>query len=271
MAFIGTENLKKLLKKTKVIEPYNESSIKNGAYELSLGNQVFQTDSNPRSVITLEKGQKIYIDPGQFALLLTEETLKIPRETIAFISIKATIKFKGLINVSGFHVDPGFEGKLLFSVYNAGPSRIVLSRGTKYFPIWFADLNESQDYVGVHNNQDTIPDEPIAALSQGEITSPNILSKRIDDNQKETEKRLGLIEKDQKANNYLVVTGVGVFFAIVLKLTFDFYAFNKGIDKGTELQKKQATADSIINHRLTEKKRLLIEIDSLENLKKSLK
>ena len=150
---------------------------------MSLGSQVFQTDSKPRSVKSLTESEEIYIEPGQFALLLTEETVKIPENKLAFISIKAGIKFKGLVNVSGFHVDPGFEGKLLFSVYNAGPSTIPLRRGEKCFPIWFAELanNESQKYTGSHGGQINIPIEPITALSQGELASPNSLSKRIDD------------------------------------------------------------------------------------------
>ena len=143
---------------------------------------MFQTDSEPRVVKELKPAEKIKIKPGHFALLLTEETVKIPETKIAFISIKAKIKFKGLVNVSGFHVDPGFEGKLLFSVYNAGPSTIILKRGEKYFPIWFAELanSESQKYDGEHKNQNSIPDEPVESLSQGELTSPHELSRRID-------------------------------------------------------------------------------------------
>ena len=35
-------------------------------------------------------------------------------------------KLSGLINISGFHVDPGFEGRLKFSVYNAGTADVLL-------------------------------------------------------------------------------------------------------------------------------------------------
>lgn len=77
------------------------------------------------------------------------------------------MKFDGLVNVSGFHVNPGFEGKLLFLVYNEGPSTIVLSQGTSYFPIWFAELTESQEYHGTHEGQSEIPDDPVKPLSQG--------------------------------------------------------------------------------------------------------
>jgi len=274
MAFIGNKKLKEILQGTDVITPFEKQHVKNGAYELTLGDEVFQTDTKPRSIKKLNPSEKIYIEPGQFALLLTEEKVKIPLDKIAFISIKAGIKFKGLVNVSGFHVDPGFEGKLLFSVYNAGPSTIVLNRGEKCFPIWFAEITETDDYRGDHEKQLSIPNRPVEALSQGELASPNVLSKRIDDNQNvlnakidETQSslitRIGLLEKDQTAKDYLVKTAVGLGIVILFKFLLDWISYNNGFEKGLELKKKETTADSIINSRLIEKKKLILEIDSL--------
>jgi dCTP deaminase len=60
---------------------------------------------------------------------------------MAFISIKARIKWRGLINVSGFHVDPGYEGRLIFAVLNGGPAAVHLRRGDPCFLMWFADLD----------------------------------------------------------------------------------------------------------------------------------
>lgn len=228
MAFLGTDSLKALLSGKDVITPLNSERIKNGAYELSLGAQVFQTDSSPRAVKELKKNEKIEIKPGQFALLLTAEYVKIPNDKIAFISIKAGVKFKGLINVSGFHVDPGFEGNLLFSVYNAGPSSIVLSNGTPYFPIWFSELNEKQEYKGRHEKQASIPDEPVSALSQGELTSPNVLSKRIED------------LKHFKTKLEWVVLAI---FAAVLSLTIKFWTDSNKIKEAIEFGYNKKTEE----------------------------
>jgi dCTP deaminase len=54
--------------------------------------------------------------------------------------------------VSGFHVDPGFRGRLKFSVYNAGSESIILGVGERLFPIWFYELPEENEdeYVGRH-------------------------------------------------------------------------------------------------------------------------
>lgn len=281
MAFIGTKTLTTLLETSDIIAPFKLGNIKNGAYELTLGDQVFSTNTKPRAVQSLNMGQEVYIEPGQFALLLTEEKVKIPENKIAFISIKAGIKFKGLVNVSGFHVDPGFEGRLLFSVYNAGPSTIILSRGKKCFPIWFADLNEIQNYQGEHQDQNRIPDDPLEALSQGDLASPNSLLKKIKENYtsldtkisvtEEAQKgRINSLERDQKAMDYLIKTAFGIVIIILAKFIFDWVVFNTGLKKGAEAKQIEVTADSIINLSLAEKKKLLIEIDSLQNFKNNL-
>lgn len=123
------------------------------------------------------------IPKGQFGLILTREYVKVPKEAIAFISFKAKYKFLGLINVSGFHVDPGWDGKLVFSVYNAGPTDIKLKRGDDFALIWYADLDQdsSIDYVkNQEKPQRSIKSDFINNMS-GDIFSPSSLKKEIDE------------------------------------------------------------------------------------------
>ena len=44
--------------------------------------------------------------------------------------------------MSGFHVDPGFHGRLNFAVFNAGPVTVHLRQGQPIFLIWYADLSD---------------------------------------------------------------------------------------------------------------------------------
>ena len=234
MAFFGSKNLKTLLNGSEIILPFNENNIKNGAYELSLGAQVFQTGIKPRKVKSLKENEEIFIDPGQFALLLTEEKVKVPKNKIAFISIKAGIKFEGLVNVSGFHVDPGFQGKLLFSVYNAGPSTIVLRRGKRYFPMWFSELNEEQEYVGEHDKQSIIPIESIRALSQGELASPNELSKRIEE-----------IKQFKTKVEWVLLGIITLLIGVSVKLWLDVGKLRDAVDFGYNNKTIELKLDSI--------------------------
>jgi len=189
MSFLGPTELKKVLSTSLIITDgegnnlYNEARVEEAAYALSLGNEAYRTDNKDRKIEILdEKSRNIEINPGQFTLLMTDEYICVPKDKLAFISIKAKQKLKGLINVSGFHVDPGFEGKLLFSVYNAGPSTITLQTKEPYFLIWFAKLESEADgndaYNGTknhHQGQKNIKPDYIDALKGGDIASPNTL------------------------------------------------------------------------------------------------
>jgi len=252
MSFIGNIGLKAILTSNDVISDFKENRIKNGAYEMSLGAQIFLTDSSPRAVKELKVNEKIEIRPGQFALLLTEEYVKIPENKIAFISIKAGIKFKGLVNVSGFHVDPGFEGNLLFSVYNAGPSNIVLSRGEAYFPIWFAELSEKQDYNGKHEKQTKIPDEPVESLSQGELASPNVLSKRIDE-----------VKYLKTKIEWVVLAILTLAIGLSVKFWSDSNKLKEAIDLGYQKKTEEIMADSTYAKMQIGINRLNVVVDSM--------
>lgn len=87
---------------------------------------------------------------------------------MAFISMKTGIKFKGLINVSGFHVDPGYKGKLVFSAFNASPSPIQICAGDPIFKIWFAKLDRTStpEHLFQGKGQTTIDNDLIRGMSK---------------------------------------------------------------------------------------------------------
>lgn len=132
-----------------LISGFKEDKAKEASYTLTVGSEAFIT-SSPQTKLDEVKKLDIsdgfcYIPPGQFAYLITEEKVNIPIDCLAFISMKFTTKASGLINVSGFHVDPGYSGKLIFAVYNAGVKRIPIEKGMSIFLIWFSDLNTEDE------------------------------------------------------------------------------------------------------------------------------
>ena len=164
---------------------FDPNRIDSAAYTLTLGSEVFVTSDLPHGGTphegvksVLAPGQQIRINPGQFAFLLTQEGVKVPDTAIAFISMKATFKLRGLINVSGFHVDPGWNGALLFSVYNAGPSPVVLSQGMPLFLIWFADLDGTT--TKVYSGKGKSIDSELISNMSGQVFSPIALKGEIE-------------------------------------------------------------------------------------------
>src|ERR1700722_5134757 len=132
-----------------VVTEFSLDQVDANAYNLRMGNCYFRTadDSGGKDQkkTALSTGESFIIPAGQFAFLLTRETVNVPRDAMAFISMRTGIKFQGLINVSGFHVDPGYSGKLIYAVYNASPSPVQICEGDQIFKIWFADIDRKSD------------------------------------------------------------------------------------------------------------------------------
>jgi dCTP deaminase len=226
LAFWSGDKLNDEGRRNGIVEPFDSEQLDDridcSALVLTLGEECFVTphfgDTNPSRKQKLELGRletaggktkrlnggEMIIPAGQFAFLLTEEFIKIPANTMGFISLKSKVKWKGLINVSGFHVDPGFHGRLVYSVYNAGPSNIHLARGMPLFLLWITDLDkESKIYQKNSPPQREIPSELVSEVDRP-LHSLQSLSEKIETLQRE----LTLL--------YRVLAALGVIGALIL-------------------------------------------------------
>ncbi|PYV18792.1 MAG: hypothetical protein DMG21_03660 [Acidobacteria bacterium] len=119
---------------------FDENNFKQACYDLCIGDEVFLSEERIPRRLT-ESEPYVVLPPGQFALIKTYEQVSVPREYVAFISIRSRYKFQGLINISGFHVDPTYRGHLIYSVQNVGPNDIRLEFKQPAFMIMWARLN----------------------------------------------------------------------------------------------------------------------------------
>ena len=183
MTFWSGETLGERL--AELVAPFDPARIDCAAYRLRVGPEIYVSptdqakDAQTRSKVALDAGEAFTVPAGQFAFLLTEERVAVPDTALAFISVRATIKFRGLVNVSGFHVDPGYKGRLVFSVFNAGPGPVHLARGDECFLIWYADLDRQTKLAKTGAGFDDIPTKLINPIA-GEVQSLAGLSKRMD-------------------------------------------------------------------------------------------
>ena len=207
-----------------LIDPFLPERVDCAAYTLSIGPEVYVSpndqaaDPTTVTVRKLSEGEGFTIPPGQFAFLITEEIVSVPSDALAFISIRAKTKFRGLVNVSGFHVDPGFRGQLTFAVFNAGPVPIHLKRGQAIFLIWYASLDCETAFKKDGVPHRGIDPEMITAVA-GELQSFASLSKKIKDVDKSIGDRIHAVEKEQ---TYYRVIGA-VALAIVVALAVNWF------------------------------------------------
>jgi len=183
VSFLPRQQIKALVEEGKLFpfrKEFDEANLGPVAYDLRLGEDVFiSSEVLPKKLG--ETDGTVSISPGEFALLTTYEHVDIPLDLMGFIGVRFRYKLYGLINVSGFHVDPGFSGRLIFSVYNAGPNDIILRFKEPIFMIFFARLSESVDegYKGAFKKQATLPIETLIGL-RGASVSLTRIAHRID-------------------------------------------------------------------------------------------
>lgn len=216
--FWGGERLKSELK--DLIDDYSEDQLDRASYRLRVGKEVYVSptgepdDPRNKCKTQLTDGQGFTIPAGQFGFILTEERVRVPVNAIAFISMRAKYKFRGLVNVSGFHVDPNYEGRLIFSVFNAGPGPVHLSRGEPCFLIWYADLDQPSN-IGMRDGFKSIPSELTGPIAGGLQSFAGLLSK-INENDKSIDKRLNKVERDHAIMRWAagIIIGVAIMLGV---------------------------------------------------------
>ena len=168
------------LSKNEILRRLPDLIVKNGCnalvrevcYDLRVGDEVYRSEEHLPEILS-ETSPWAILRPGQFALIKTFEVVKIPEGNVGLISIRLNFKLKGLVNVSGFHVDPTFRGPLIFAVQNVGPNDIRLRYREPVFMIMWACLNEPYVRSGSDRNREghqNIPGEFMAQLGGGSIT-----------------------------------------------------------------------------------------------------
>jgi dCTP deaminase len=247
MAFWSGEKLAERLK--ELVEPDDPKWIDCASYTLSVGPEYYvsptdqTSDAKSQSLKLLAENEAFAIPPGQFAYIQTEEIVKVPADALAFISIRARVKWKGLVNVSGFHVDPGYKGRLTFAVFNAGPSPVHLRRGERCLLIWYADLDRKSQSIKNSPSIDHIDLMFVNSIS-GELHSLDGLAERIRNTEKELSLRISNVERSQA----IITVAASVFLTIaagfVIKFASDYFIAKQSLPASTIVDKVPIRPDS---------------------------
>lgn len=185
IGFWSTQTLRERLERDQIVVPYQDKSLTREAnHRLSMGNEYFVTKSATETRVTggsikkLGRGDSFFIPPGHFGFLITEERIRMPCDAIGFLSIQTDVKFLGLVNISGFHVDPGSDGKIIFSVFNAGPDPVHIKQGDKIFRLWIASLDKVDEQPRSEKSYSAIPSKIVNQIS-GDLESLQTLVTRV--------------------------------------------------------------------------------------------
>lgn len=148
---------------------FDPTHLGQASYDLCVGDEVFLSEKRVPTQLGAES-PFVLLPPGQFALVKTHEEIFIPPDLIGLLSIRSKYKFQGLINISGFHVDPTYKGHLIFSVQNVGPNDIRLRYLEPVFMVMWAKLQTPYTGKARKDGYDRIQLDHMAQLGGPSIT-----------------------------------------------------------------------------------------------------
>lgn len=164
------------IKEYNLISPLNPDLVQPCSVDLTLGNKYAKLKEPAHGflheiVVGTDQPEYIHttfgifaLDPGDFALFQTAETLTLPVDIAGKFEGKSSLGRIGLMtHVTAGFIDPGFCGVLTLELYNCGPLTLVLEPGIRIGQVAFTQLGAIPDRgyghseLGSHyQNADTV-------------------------------------------------------------------------------------------------------------------
>ncbi len=118
------------------------ASLEASSYDIRVGRKAIIGGQGVE--IDLAKGP-VELEPGAYGGIISYERLHLPPNVCARIGSKRALSYDGVILLTGALVDPGYEGHLLFGLYNASQRRVHIRTGRKICNIVFERLSASPE------------------------------------------------------------------------------------------------------------------------------
>lgn len=103
------------------------------------------------STFPVEKqGSELVVSPGEMVFVMSKETLNLPQNTFSQLSPRRKMTEFGIITLGGLAIDPGYNGKLLFGLYNVSSEDFKLVPNAKLVGAVFYELEADElltDYM----------------------------------------------------------------------------------------------------------------------------
>ncbi|MGM0525540.1 MAG: dCTP deaminase [Pseudomonadota bacterium] len=92
--------------------------------------------------IQLRPDQAFFIHPGEFALAVTHESIRLPEDMVGWLDGRSSLARLGLmVHVTAHRIDPGWSGQIVLEFFNSGKLPLALRPGMKIGAISFERLS----------------------------------------------------------------------------------------------------------------------------------
>jgi len=242
-AILSSEEIRNMISQGWLIvsSTFNARCLQSTSYDVRVGKKGIIGGEG--SIIDLTK-ESLIIQPGSYAGLLSLEKIKLPNRVLAQIGSKRKPSYDGLILLTGAIVDPGYEGHLLFGLYNASTKKVVIPAQTKICNLTFTLLSKDQDPVLSDPNLlvGDFPSDFVNNMANMEVMPWADISDEVKHIQKLAKDILELRQKYEDVTEpiKLLTTNVSTVSSDVGRLTQELKGLGEKVDKLDDATKENA-------------------------------
>lgn len=214
------------------LSDFSKECLQPASYDLRLGEEVYLLSAG--RIIDMQMEGPLEIQPGDFALVMTHEKLRLPTNMVGRFGLRSFYARKGLLATAGPQVDPGFEGKLVIGVVNFSSESVRIPYLEPFCTLELERLSKHSltSYKGPYQGQEHLTDDLIETVQKepfplavmlirqlaaaspslrhlGEPTLPYRLPRELGifEQEKEVFERLKLELLEKHRGQYVVVRG----------------------------------------------------------------
>lgn len=165
------------------IKPFDARYVEPASYDIRAGRVLVAK----RGIVDLMK-EPVVLRHGDWAELESLESLELPPNIAATVGLRSSLTRRGLDWFGGPQIDPGYQGKIYTSVFNAAATPIEIIYGVPIATVIFYRLSkDATPYDGKYQRQFTFPEEDVERMLKMEthtlsdvITSVGLLEQTVE-------------------------------------------------------------------------------------------
>ena len=150
--FLGVDELLKLVQEKKLVDGLCERELTNPegcgfdlrlaeAYTISGEGYLGVEDRKTCDIekVKLNTPGVLRIEPGNFYLVKTMETVNVPENLVGILKPRSTLQRMGLF-LRTTQIAPGYSGELTFALKNEGPTIVKIDIGARIAHVMFSEV-----------------------------------------------------------------------------------------------------------------------------------
>ncbi|MGA9214266.1 MAG: dCTP deaminase [Methylocella sp.] len=150
------------------LAPFEDRQVQPASYDLRVGSEGVTTSTKKK--INIRDDGYLIVQPGDFAVVLIYEELKLGPQHVARFGLRSKYARKGLVATTGLQIDPGYHGRLMVGITNLTPKAVTLAYKDDFLSAEFHRLEEpvKKPYCGPYQGRTELGPEEIEFITESE-------------------------------------------------------------------------------------------------------